>query len=89
MVVQALFLHFLYLPCLRCVFDSHSQEMKEQVLSSDSSRWEDLCCRVCVCSYMLIIVPAVSVSLAQALASHRVYVLTARIPAKVRMAFHI
>lgn len=67
----------------------HSQEMKEQVLSSDSSRWEDLCRRVCASSYMLIIVPAVSVSLAQALGSHRVYLLTARIPAKVRMAFHI
>lgn len=44
-------------------FDHHSQEMKEQVLSSDSSRREDLCRRVCVYSYILITVPAVSVSL--------------------------
>lgn len=39
-----------------------------------------------VCSSMLIIV---SVPLSQALASHRVYLLTARTPAKVRTAVHI
>lgn len=41
---------------------------------------------MCVCTYMLISVPVVSVSLSQALASYRVYLLTARIPAKVRTA---
>lgn len=69
-----------------CFRQPQSGNDKEQVLSCDASRWEDLCRRVCVYSYMLIIVPAVSVSLSQALASHRVYVLTARIPAKVGTA---